>query len=366
MVGSVTGPVKRPETRDDATDPTPRHGIRLTCRGPTACCRAIDFVPKPVIIVRISVLKAYLVREGKHPMAEPPPRRPAGQNNPQPTPALTPSPAPATQGGAPLPTPTVTTGDPLPIPKPTPSTNHTGTVTGVGAGTSTTDRDLVTDLTAEKKYQLLKRNNIEIDKRPAEVEPTFGSGKMAAYRLESDLVPAKDEIRFKSFALREARIARVDRSSLSYNEFEWNLQRQSVTQSKTEFGIPGLFNIAATYRDSASVSTYSRKMTAHFQASQFLPKANVVFRENDISLSDEFSQQIQSALKPKSDRDRAIALLNVLKDYGHFVPLDIILGGRISTRPCGSSPSSVRNSRCMVVSGGGHDDSAIHRPGSSS
>jgi hypothetical protein len=179
-------------------------------------------------------------------MAEPPPRRPAGQNNPQPTPAPTPSPAPATQGGAPLPTPTVTTGDPLPIPKPTPSTNHTGTVTGVGAGTTTTDRDLVTDLTAEKKYQLLKRNNIEIDKRPAEAEPTFGSGKMAAYRLESDLVPAKDEIRFKSFALREARIARVDRSSLSYNEFEWNLQRQSVTQSKTEFGIPGLFNIAST------------------------------------------------------------------------------------------------------------------------
>jgi hypothetical protein len=75
----------------------------------------------------------------------------------------------------------------------------------------------------------------------------------------------------------------------------------------------------------AGVVETGETIEMHFQASQTIPKARVVFARKDISLDEEFVEKIEDAC----NKDDIQELLNLLERNGQFVPLSITLGGRI-------------------------------------
>ena len=214
------------------------------------------------------------------------------------------------------------------IPPPPPSEDHTHGTGGYGPGTGGGHRDVLTELTQGDELRLLAANNIDLRKTGANE-----LGAMRAFVVGEALEPANHfGVHFPRVKLSTPGFNRVDRVSFSYKEFESNLQRQTVAASSIGFGIPGIFRVDASYRDVSAIATHEKKVTIHFQASQVIPKANVVFKEGDITLAPELVRKVDEACvgKAQAGKAQAEALLNVLRDYGHFVPLSMFLGGRIS------------------------------------
>ena len=214
---------------------------------------------------------------------------------------------------------------PLPRPK-----DHTG-LPGLGPGEGGGHRDVVTELTQEDEIRLLAKNNIDLRARVVEDKKNEKKkvGAMPGFVLGATLLEARHfAVHFSKVTLSTPAVGRRDSVSLTYTEFKSNLQRQTVVAGSTGIGIPGIFKVDASYRDASAVSTYDKKVKAHFQASQLIPKAHVIFNEDDITLDPQLMTKIENACSGKAGA--AENLLNVLKDYGHFVPLSMLLGGRIS------------------------------------
>jgi hypothetical protein len=219
-------------------------------------------------------------------------------------------------------TPNLTPVDIPPLPRPK---DHTG-LPGLGPGEGGGHRDVVTELTQEDEIRLLAKNNIDLRARVVEDKKV---GAMPGFVLGATLLEARHfAVHFSKVTLSTPAVGRRDSVSLTYTEFESNLQRQTVVAGSTGIGIPGIFKVDASYRDASAVSTYDKKVKAHFQASQLIPKAHVIFNEDDITLDPQLITKIENACSGKAGA--AENLLNVLKDYGHFVPLSMLLGGRIS------------------------------------
>ncbi len=198
---------------------------------------------------------------------------------------------------------------------------------GVGPGTGTGHRDMLTALSEDDKFHLLAENSIDLVARPSGSWGKLGS--MRAVVIGKTLAPAKYfAVRFRQVRLQPHGLNEHEHSaSYSYTEFELRLQRQTVVGTKLGIGIPPIFKMDASYSDASAVSTYDRNVTIHFQASQLIPKAQVVFKEGDITLDPEFEEKVSKACSAKAP---AQELLGVLGDYGHFVPLSMFLGGRIT------------------------------------
>jgi hypothetical protein len=212
----------------------------------------------------------------------------------------------------------------LVIPPPRPTTDHTQGIGGYGPGAGGGRRDVLTELSHEDELRLLADNNIDLRQTGEN-----GLGSMRAFVVGNRLEPANQYgVHFPRVKLSTPDVNRIDRVSFSYSELESNLQRQTIAASSTGFGIPAIFRVDASYRDASAVSTHDKKVTIHFQASQVIPKAQVVFKEDDITLNPEFIAKVETACSQKASV--AENLLNVLRDYGHFVPLSMFLGGRIS------------------------------------
>jgi hypothetical protein len=64
-------------------------------------------------------------------------------------------------------------------------------------------------------------------------------------------------------------------------------------------------------------------------ASYIVPKARVVFKDDKITLSDEFITRIRQAVTGSENRASAEKLLDTLEAYGQFFASDLLLGGRL-------------------------------------
>jgi hypothetical protein len=211
---------------------------------------------------------------------------------------------------------------PIPRPQPRPSA-----ITGLAPGQGTAHRDSLTDLTLGDQFRLLAENNVDLlarhDKQGGK------AGVMRAVVVNATLAPSpRYAVRFTELKLQPHGLAdRFDTVSHSYSEFESNLQRQLVVAAKIGGGIPKIFNLDASYNDASAMQQNEREVTIYLQSSQFLPKAQVAFNVSHLSVDPEFVREVESAC---SARRPAEQLLKVLREFGHFVPTSIYLGGRIT------------------------------------
>jgi hypothetical protein len=199
--------------------------------------------------------------------------------------------------------------------------DHTGSVSGYGAGDGRTHQDVLTELGRDDQLRLLKANNIDLQQQDD------GLAAMRAYTLDKTLEPAnRYGLRVAKVTLRPDDGNRQDGQSLGYSETTSNLQRQTVTSSSGGIGIPGIFKLDMSYSSAVATAERSKSVRIYFQASQVIPKARVAVEEEDISLAPAVVDRIRRAV----DRGAAEELLDVLRDNGHFVPTNLVLGGRIT------------------------------------
>ena len=261
-----------------------------------------------------------------------PPKQPGSDGPKPPTGGSRPETDHWPTSGAPLDTaPYMPTLTPQDIPPHRPARDQTQGIDGFGPGDGTGHRDQLTGLSVADEIRLLGENNIQLSTRTY-LDDDSGLGAMAAYVVSRQLTAADPlGVRFSKLELRTPDTQRRDSVGFSYAEFESNLQRQSVVQSSLGFGIPRIFKVNSSYSDSSAISTHEQKTTIHFQASQLIPKAKVVFDDTDISLDPRLVAKIAAACDARNpDQVKADRLLGHLMDYGHFVPLSLMLGGRIS------------------------------------
>lgn len=203
-------------------------------------------------------------------------------------------------------------------------TDHTAGVGNYGPGKSSGLGDLLTDLSHGDELRLLKLNNIDLTKTGE-----HGRGTMQALVVDSTLEPAgHPSVQFSKLTLSTPAVNEKLNVSYSHDEFTSHLQRQIVGAASSGFGIPGLFKFETSYHDASATSTHDKEVQIHFQASQTISKARVVFEEADIVLAPGFVAEIERACA--SGADAVANLLHVLGQHGHLVPMSTVPGGRIS------------------------------------
>lgn len=208
------------------------------------------------------------------------------------------------------------------IPPPRDSKDHTAAVGGYGPGGGDVHDDILTELEPDDVLRLLRANNIDLKKRDAD-----GLARMRGYSLDRALTPANHfGILIAKVSCHPEEETMTTGQSLTYNETTSNLERQTVAASKAGAGVPGIFKFDASYTNAAATAERTRSVRIYFQASQRIPKARVTIEREDISLDPLVVTRISNAVRD----DSATALLDTLRDYGHFVPTTIVLGGRIT------------------------------------
>lgn len=225
---------------------------------------------------------------------------------------------------------------PLDIPPYVKPPDHTAPIHGWTPGTGAGPRDQLNKLTVAQEIDLLNKNNIYLSTKQLSPTDNSGFGAMSAYVVADRLKPAPSftpVVRFKEVALRTPQEGRKENVAYSYNQFESNLQRQLVTEGNVEFGIPKVFKVNTDFGYGSSTAVRSNDTDIHFAANLWIPKAEVVFDERNITLEPSFV----SAIKDIVDSGRALAtkaeaLLAHLAQFGQFVPLRRLVGGRMSLR----------------------------------
>lgn len=222
--------------------------------------------------------------------------------------------------------------DPLDIPAYEKPRDRTPASGEWSSGSTAGRRDELTSLTLAQEAHLLAINNIYLSTRQLGQAGGEARGAMAAYVVGAELEPARKlAVRFRKIALRPPSNRGVDSVTYAYDAFESHLQRQFVSNSKTGFGIPMLFRVDASHSYSSASAQHSDKVAIHFARSQTLPKAVATLEFDDIEIDETFVTKVRSICdSAQTPRQKADDLLRELQDYGHFVPLSIILGGRIS------------------------------------
>lgn len=206
------------------------------------------------------------------------------------------------------------------IPPPREATDHTKDVQGYGPGGGGTYQDVLTELSHDDQLRLLAANNIDLKKRNAD-----GLASMRGYSLGKTLTPANE------FGILIAKVSchpedgnMTTGQSVTYSETVSNIERQTTAAANAGGGVPGIFKFDASFTNSAATAERSRTVRIYFQSSHRIPKALVTIKREDISLDPDLVEMIGKA----TNEGDAQQLLGVLRDYGHFVPTAIVLGGR--------------------------------------
>jgi MAC/Perforin domain len=205
--------------------------------------------------------------------------------------------------------------------------DHTAGVTGFGAGTVAEHRDLLSELNEEDQFRLLQANNIRpVATTGADAKPLW---EMTAFVVGRDLVPArKGSVRFRKLKMLTPEKGSIDHVGYSYKEFESNIQRQMATTSELEFGIPGVFKVNTSYSEASATATQEKTVTIYSEASHLIPKATIAIDDDQITLDPEFVSKLEKMTGTKQQRtDR---LLELLREYGQFVCVNMMLGGRLT------------------------------------
>lgn len=216
---------------------------------------------------------------------------------------------------------------PVDFPPPQRPKDRPSAIGGLGPGDGTGHRDTLTGLSHGDEVRLLAENNIDLVARSGKDGSKLGA--MRALVVGSTLRPSSYyAVRFREVRLQPHGIdGQLYTVSHSYSEFESNLQRQLVVSTQIGGGIPKIFKLDASYNDASAMQNNEHEVTIHLQSTQFIPKAQVVFKEHDISLDPDFITEVERACSAKRPAEE---LLKALREWGHFVPTSIYLGGRIS------------------------------------
>ena len=205
--------------------------------------------------------------------------------------------------------------------------DHTAGVTGFGGGTAGEHRELLQELSQGDQIRLLHANNIRpVEGSGADKTPVW---EMTAFVVGSDLESArKGAVRFRNLKMLTPEKGSIDHIGYSYKSFESNIQRQMVTKSELEFGIPGIFKVSSSYSEASATATQEKTVKIFSEASHLIPKAKIVIDDDQIALDPEFVSKLEKMTGTK--QQKTDKLLELLRDYGQFVSVSMMLGGRLT------------------------------------
>jgi MAC/Perforin domain len=205
--------------------------------------------------------------------------------------------------------------------------DHTAGVTGFGGGTAGEHRELLQELSQGDQIRLLHANNIRpVEGSGADKKPVW---EMTAFVVGSDLESArKGAVRFRNLKMLTPEKGSIDHIGYSYKSFESNIQRQMVTKSELEFGIPGIFKVSSSYSEASATATQEKTVKIFSEASHLIPKAKMVIDDDQIALDPEFVSKLEKMTGTK--QQKTDKLLEILRDYGQFVSVSMMLGGRLT------------------------------------
>lgn len=203
---------------------------------------------------------------------------------------------------------------------------------GQAAGSATVTLDLVTSLDLAQKLFLLEKANLRPSLEAAAAASAPASGEMPALILTGGTLAQSHHagVHFDQVEFRSPPIAAVYSAGTSYSEVESKLQRQCVTASTAAVGMPGIFQVDASYNTASSRAAHDQQIRIFVQASRIVSKAEIVFVQDRLSLAPEVIREIEKACGPGTVAEQAGRLLAQLERYGHFVPTSIIMGGRLT------------------------------------
>lgn len=182
--------------------------------------------------------------------------------------------------------------------------------------------DRLSQMKVGQVRKLLKANRIDLNKNRR--------GITAAFVDTGDLVRARyDAVHCTEVELKEPDATRITNISFQYDEHVARLHRTATNEGDADVGVPGIFNVRGSYRYATASRSDTRVVKKHMSASHILPKARVVFKDDKITLSDEFVARIRQAVEGGEGRISAEKLLDVLEAYGQFFASDMLLGGRL-------------------------------------
>jgi len=206
------------------------------------------------------------------------------------------------------------------------ATDTTEALTGYGRSTTNSKPDVLSKLTVGDEILLLAENNIHLSAKPTKTQQD-PIGSMHGYRMVGSELDVSDEsvVRFKGLKLIAENVGRRDNFSYAYRQFASSLNKNLSFKGELGAGVPDIFEFSTSASHQKGVVYDGETIEMHFQASQEIPKARVVLKKGEISLDDEFVGQVEAAC----NRDNVNELLTVLQRGGQFVPLSIVLGGRI-------------------------------------
>jgi hypothetical protein len=260
------------------------------------------------------ILEAFVSQKGKKRIA--PPAEPINPNDP-----LDPKDAPLRE-----PAKVDAELTYLDLPSHRRATDTTQAFLGFGRSTSTSTQDSLSNLTVGDEILLLRENEIYLSAKTTETHKQ-PIGSMSGYRMVgNELSLSKDSVvRFAGLRLKTENIQRIENFSYAYRSYASSLFKNLSFSGELGAGVPDIFDFNTSASHKRGVVETDEVIEMHFQASQMIPKARVVFNRAQLSLDDDFVNQVKAAC----DNDDVIDLLQSLEHGGQFVPLSIVLGGRI-------------------------------------
>jgi MAC/Perforin domain len=206
--------------------------------------------------------------------------------------------------------------------------DHTTGVTGFGGSGPAQYRELLSELTEGDQVRLLHANNI----RPVVGADGKPAWEMKAFVVGADLEsPTKGAVRFRSLEMLNPGLGSIDHVAYSYKSFESNIQRQTVAKSELEFGIPGIFKVSSSYGEVSATATKEKEVNIFSEASHLIPKAKIVINDKHVTLDPEFISELEGLTGATGTKEqKANQLLDLLTEYGQFVAVSLLLGGRLT------------------------------------
>jgi hypothetical protein len=203
---------------------------------------------------------------------------------------------------------------------------------GQSAGGATIDFDQLKSLNLAQKLFLLEKASLKPNLPAAVSANAAASGDMPALILSGGTLELSHRhgVHFAELEFRAPPREQEYTAGSSYAEFESSLQRQCVTETKATVGMPGIFKVDAAYNSASSRATHDKQIRIFVQASRIARKAEIIFVQDNISLAAEMVTKIEQACGSGTNTQQATRLLDVLEDYGHFVPMSIFMGGRLT------------------------------------
>lgn len=203
---------------------------------------------------------------------------------------------------------------------------------GQAAGDATIDSDQIVALDLAQKLFLLEKASLKPSLTAAVAIDAPASGEMPALVLAAGTLTPSNQagVHFDKVEFRSPPGEAEYSAGTSYSKFESSLQRQCVTETTATVGMPGIFKVDASYNSTASRSMHEQKIEIFVHASRMVRKAEIIFVRDKLSLEPEMIAKLEQACAPGKTAKTVGGLLDLLDEYGHFVPTSIFMGGRVT------------------------------------